>query len=87
LREKTDDRRGEGVFDGIIQSMARLRKYGVPFGISLTATKYNAEELFSDEFMDYLFFEQGAAYGWVFHYMPIGRSYTLDLMPTIQQRQ
>lgn len=85
-REKTDDRRGKGVFDGIIQSMARLRKYGVPFGISLTATKYNAEELFSDEFMDYLFFEQGAAYGWVFHYMPIGRSYTLDLMPTIQQR-
>ena len=87
FREKTDERRGEGVFDGIMQSMARLRKYGVPFGISLTATKHNAEELFSDEFMDYLFFDQGAAYGWVFHYMPIGRSYTLDLMPTIQQRQ
>lgn len=86
-REKTDDRRGEGTFDGILQSMERLRNHGVPFGISLTATIVNCEELFSDEFMDFLFFEQHAAYGWVFHYMPIGRSFTLDLMPTIQQRQ
>lgn len=86
-REKTDDRRGEGTFDGILQSMERLRNHGVPFGISLTATTVNCEELFSDEFMDFLFFEQHAAYGWIFHYMPIGRSYTLDLMPTIEQRQ
>ncbi len=86
-REKTDDRRGEGTFDGILQSMERLRNHGVPFGISLTATTINCEELFSDEFMDFLFFEQHAAYGWIFHYMPIGRSFTLDLMPTIQQRQ
>lgn len=85
-REKTDARRGEGVFDGIMDSMDRLRKHGVPFGISLTATTENCEELFSDEFMDYLFFEKGAGYGWVFHYMPIGRSFTLDLMPTPQQR-
>ncbi|HMN15387.1 MAG TPA: SPASM domain-containing protein [Bellilinea sp.] len=33
------------------------------------------------------FFEaQGALYGWIFHYMPIGRSFTLDLMPTSEQR-
>ena len=86
-REKTDDRRGEGVFDGIVASMDRLHKNGVPFGISLTATTENCEELFSDEFMDYLFMEKGAIIGWVFHYMPIGRSFTLDLMPTPQQRQ
>ncbi len=85
-REKTDDRRGDGVFDGIMASMDRLKKYGVLFGISLTATSKNCEELFSDEFMDYLFFEKGAGYGWIFHYMPIGRSFTLDLMPTPQQR-
>ena len=87
FREKTDDRRGTGTFDGIQRSMERLREHGVPFGVSLTATTKNCEELFSDEFMDYVFFEQGALYGWIFHYMPIGRSYTLDLMPTIQQRQ
>lgn len=84
---RTDERRGAGVFAGVMDTMGRLRKHGVPFGISLTATTQNCEELFSDEFMDYLFFEQGAMYGWVFHYMPIGRSYTLDLMPSIQQRQ
>ena len=87
FREKTDDRRGSGTFDGIQRSMEGLRKHGVPFGVSLTATTNNCEELFSDAFMDYLFFEQEAVYGWIFHYMPIGRSYTLDLMPTIQQRQ
>jgi MoaA/NifB/PqqE/SkfB family radical SAM enzyme len=86
-REKTDERRGQGVFDGILASIDRLQKHGIPFGISLTATKENCEELFSDDFMDYFFLEKGAVIGWVFHYMPIGRSFTLDLMPTPQQRQ
>ncbi|NPV56232.1 MAG: radical SAM protein [Anaerolineae bacterium] len=85
-RERTDERRGAGVFDQILAAMARLRKAGVFFGISLTATRHNAEEIFSDEFLDFFIEEQGAFYGWVFHYMPIGRFYTLDLMPTPEQR-
>ncbi len=85
-RERTDGRRGAGVFDKVVAAMARLRRAGVPFGVSLTATRENVEEIFSDEFMDFLFKEQGALYGWVFHYMPIGRSFTLDLMPTPEQR-
>jgi MoaA/NifB/PqqE/SkfB family radical SAM enzyme len=40
----------------------------------------------SEEFIDFFFDKQGAAFGWIFHYMPIGRSYTIDLMPTPQQR-
>ena len=85
-RERTDERRGAGVFDKAVQAMQRLRRAGVPFGISLTATRHNAEEIFSDEFIDFLFEKQGALYGWIFHYMPIGRSFTLDLMPTPEQR-
>jgi MoaA/NifB/PqqE/SkfB family radical SAM enzyme len=85
-RERTDARRGEGVFDQVLATMARLRKAGVPFGVSLTATRHNAEEILSEEFIDFLFEEQGALYGWIFHYMPIGRAYTLDLMPTEEQR-
>ncbi len=85
-RERTDARRGQGVYDKVLAAMARLRSLQVPFGISLTATRENAEELFSDEFTDYFYDEQGALFGWVFHYMPIGRSYTLDLMPTPEQR-
>jgi MoaA/NifB/PqqE/SkfB family radical SAM enzyme len=85
-RESTDERRGAGVYDKTLDAMARLRRAGVPFGISLTATRNNVEEIFSDEFIDFFFEKQGALYGWLFHYMPIGRSFTLDLMPTPEQR-
>jgi len=85
-QESTDKRRGVGVFDQVLDAMARLRRAGVPFGISLTATRNNVEEIFSDEFIDFFFEKQGALYGWLFHYMPIGRSFTLDLMPTPEQR-
>lgn len=85
-RERTDARRGAGVFDQALAAMARLRSAGVPFGLSLTATRDNAEEILSDEFVNYFFEQQGALYGWLFHYMPIGRSPTLDLMPTPDQR-
>jgi MoaA/NifB/PqqE/SkfB family radical SAM enzyme len=85
-RERTDGRRGEGVFDTILETMGRLRQAGVPYGVSLTATRHNAEEILSEEFFDFLFEEHGALYGWIFHYMPIGRAYTIDLMPTPEQR-
>ena len=86
LRESTDARRGAGVFDRVVQAMARLRTERVPFGISLTATRDNCAELLSDEVMDFFFYGMGALYGWLFHYMPIGRAITLDMMPTPQQR-
>jgi len=85
-RERTDARRGAGVFDKILAAMQRLRRAGVPYGVSLTATRHNAEEILSDEFFDFFFEKHGALYGWIFHYMPIGRSYTLELMPTPEQR-
>ena len=86
MRERTDARRGAGVFDKILAAMQRLRRAGVPYGVSLTATRHNAEEILSDEFFDFFFEKHGALYGWIFHYMPIGRSYTLELMPTPEQR-
>ena len=85
-RERTDERRGEGVFDKVLAAMTRLRHVGVPFGISITATRSNAEEILSDKFLDFFFEQQGVTYGWIFHYMPIGRSYSLALMPTPEQR-
>jgi MoaA/NifB/PqqE/SkfB family radical SAM enzyme len=84
--ERTDARRGPGVFRKAVEAMNRLRSAGVLFGISLTATRDNAEEILSDKFVDFCFEQQGALYGFIFHYMPIGRSFTLDLMPTPQQR-
>lgn len=84
-RERTDARRGAGVFDKILETMSLLRKKGVPFGISLTGTRYNAEEILSEAFIDF-FMQKGALFAWLFQYMPIGRAFTLDLMVTPSQR-
>jgi len=86
MEERTDARRGKGVFQRVLRSMANLREAGVPFGVSLTATRDNYQEILSDEFLDFFFEEQGALYGWIFQYMPIGRGFTLDLMPTPEER-
>ena len=83
---ETDARRGRGVFARIKQAMGHLRDFGVPFGVSMTATRENAEIILSDELIDYYFKEQGAIYGWIFQYMPIGRSYSVDLMVSAEQR-
>jgi len=83
---ETDARRGRGVFARIQQAMDNLRACGVPFGISMTATRENAEIILSEQLIDYYFKEQGAIYGWIFQYMPIGRSYSVDLMISAEQR-
>lgn len=85
-QERTDARRGAGVFDKVMAAMDLLHDAGVLYGVSLTATHENAEEILSDEFVDFLFTKKHVSIGWIFQYMPIGRSYTLDLMPTPEQR-
>lgn len=86
FEERTDERRGPGVFQRILTAMNYLRRAGAPFGISLTATRRNAEELLSDEFIKFFFDEQQAIFGWLFQYMPIGRGYDPGLIVTPQQR-
>jgi MoaA/NifB/PqqE/SkfB family radical SAM enzyme len=86
LQERTDARRGKGVFSRVLAAMERLRGEKVLYGLSLTATRENAEEVLSDELLDLLVEERGALYAFVFHYMPIGRAFGLDLMLTPRQR-
>ncbi|MEO0123463.1 MAG: radical SAM protein [candidate division WOR-3 bacterium] len=86
MEETTERRRGKGFFDKIVRTLTLLRKYRVTFGISITATRENAEEIVSDEFIDFYFNKLGAAYAWVFHYMPIGRDIAPELIPTPEQR-
>lgn len=85
LRERTDARRGAGSFERILAAMANLREAGVPFGVSVTVTRDNCEEVLSDEFLDFFFGEQGAFYDFLFQYSPIGRDANLDLVPTPEQ--
>jgi MoaA/NifB/PqqE/SkfB family radical SAM enzyme len=86
FEEETDRRRGKGVHRKILEAMQNLREVGVPFGISLTATRHNAGLLLSDQLLDFYFGLQGAVYGWIFQYMPIGCKFTLDLLITPEQR-
>jgi radical SAM protein with 4Fe4S-binding SPASM domain len=86
MRERTDARRGAGVFDRVVAACERLASEGVLFGISLTATRDNADEILSEAVLDTFVERLGALYAFVFHYMPIGRAVTLDLMMTAAQR-
>jgi MoaA/NifB/PqqE/SkfB family radical SAM enzyme len=86
FEEKTDYRRGKGVFQKIMKAFSNLREAGVPFGISVQATRKNWHEVTSKEFLRFFFDEQSVFYGWLFQYMPIGRSYTLREMVTPEQR-
>ena len=87
FERETDARRGAGVFRQIERAMDALRKAGVPFGISMTATRDNADVLLSEGIISHYFDEKGAVLAWLFHYMPIGRSYTVDMMVTPEQRK
>lgn len=87
FQEQTDQRRGPGTHKKILNAFERLRRAGVPFGISVTATSRNVDLLLEDEFYDFYFAGQGACYMWEFQLMPIGRGKDeLDLMVRPQKR-
>lgn len=81
---ETDTRRGRGVYQKALHAMDCLREEGVPFGVSLTATKENAPIIPSKELVEY-YTSLGALYFWIFQLMPIGRA-SMDLMVTAEQR-
>jgi len=87
FEEATDARRGKGVYKKILQAMENLRNEGVLYGISFTATRKNVDNILDDAFIDEMFGPQGAAFAWMFQYMPIGRGPDFDLMITPEQRR
>lgn len=83
----TDERRGKGVHNRVLEAMKFLREEGVPFAVSVTATAKNVDVLLKDEFYDELFEKQGALLMWMFHLMPIGQARDMkELMVTPKQR-
>ncbi|MCI2426861.1 radical SAM protein [Candidatus Acetothermia bacterium] len=78
--QSTEARRGEGIFGKLLAGFEYLRQEGVFFGIALTATRYNCDEVLIDETIDFYCNKQGAMYAWIFPYTPVGRGYNLDLM-------
>ena len=86
FEEETDARRGKGTHRKILQAFEALRKHGVPFAVSATATRHNWELLTSHDFVDFYFMEQGALFGWIFQYMPMGRGQSMDLVVPPESR-
>ena len=84
-KEQNDAIRGEGCFDMVMEKMDKLKKSGIFFGASITATRENTDDVTSDEFMQMLS-DKGVLWSWFFHYVPIGESPNVDLVPDANQR-
>lgn len=85
FEERTDSRRGKGVFAKVMQAMDLMRAAGAVYGVSVTYSRNNTEELGSDAFVDMLV-DKGVAFGWYFTYIPIGKDVDLEMMATPSQR-
>jgi MoaA/NifB/PqqE/SkfB family radical SAM enzyme len=82
---ETDQRRGKGVWKKVMQAMDSLREAGIPFGFSVTMTRYNTEVITSNEFIDFMI-SKGCLIGWYFQYIPIGKNPDFSLMAKPEQR-
>ena len=86
FEEENDTFRGKGTFQKIMASMDILRKFSLLFGVSLTVTSKNINTMMDIDFYDCLI-SKGVKLGWSFHYMPVGRDPSLDLMISYEQRK
>jgi MoaA/NifB/PqqE/SkfB family radical SAM enzyme len=85
--QETDERRGKGTFNKILEGVKNLQNAGIPFGFSSTITRKNADTFLDEKFYDFLFDKLGTSYLWMFHMMPIGRARdTLPLIINSKQR-
>lgn len=50
----TDTRRGEGVYDKVMDSMKKIKENDLIFGVSVTVTTENMDEVYSEEFINNL---------------------------------
>lgn len=84
--EATDGRRGNGVYQKVMDALALLRRKKLVYGISSCYTSVNYESITSEEYLDSLI-DMGAYFIWYFHYMPVGNDAAPHLMPTPEQRR
>jgi len=70
-REATDIRRGDGIYDLVVHNMDKLKSKGIVFGASVTVTKENINEVFSDDFINDLS-EKGVKFLFYVEYVPVG---------------
>ena len=83
--ETTDDRRGDGVYQSVMNAFDTLHKYGLLYGVSVCYTSKNYKAVTTDEFLNMLV-DKGVILAWYFHYMPVGKDASTDLLLTPEQR-
>ncbi len=86
FEDANDDRRGDGVFNKVIESMELMRDEGLLFGVAVCYTSKNYKVVTSDEFFD-MIIDKGARLAWYFHYMPVGKDAAPELMLDPDQRE
>ena len=83
-KEKTDSRRGEGVYEKLVDGMEIMRKNHLIFGASVTVTRKNLVEVFSRDFVENLN-NRGCKVVFYVEYVPVNAS-TAFLAPTDEDR-
>ncbi len=84
-KEGTDQRRGEGTYDHLMDGMEHLNKDGILYGASVTVTKQNKEEVTSNLFLDELSRRGCKAVIYV-EYVPVDKS-TKDMAFGDEERE
>ena len=80
----TNDRRGNGVYKRVTESMEALQKAGIFFGASVTVTKENMEEVMSESFLGDLY-RRGCKTVIYVEFVPVTEE-TKDLAPGDEER-
>jgi len=81
-----DSRRGQGVYGKVMHAMDLMKEHGLIYGTSICYTSKNYKAVTSDEFLQMLV-DKGAIMSWFFHYMPVGKDASTDLLLTPEQRE
>jgi len=81
----TNDRRGSGIYQKLIQAMDTLNKNKILYGASVTVTKNNLKEVTSQEFLNKLY-GRGCKVVFYVEYVPVSKD-TKELAPRQEERE
>ena len=81
----TDARRGNGVYQKVIDAMDLMYRYKLLYGVSICYTSANYKYVTADDFIQMLV-DHGCKLAWYFHYMPVGNDADTSLLLNPEQR-
>lgn len=82
--DTTDNRRGEGIYQNLMEAMEKMKWKGIFFGVSITVTKDNMKNITEDVFMHNLY-QKGCKVVFLVEYVPVNEA-TKELAPCEEER-